>query len=327
MTVSVPDANIYTDIQGLAELRRFASQKSPEVLRIVAQQFEALFIQQLLKGMRNAKLSEGLMDSDAGDFYLDMYDKQIALNMAQGRGIGLADMLVQQLSQSYLQESEFTRVQSHGLNQVIDEGLSRIHLPAEQGTTKNERWPSEVGGTIDTVNMQNLTEPLLPNKFVNTVWPLAVKTGQNLGVDPQVLIAQAALETGWGKFIGQHADGRSSHNLFNIKAGDSWHGDHVVISTLEFRDDIAQQGSAKFRSYDSFNASFDDYATLLRNSTRYRDALTKAGSGQDFIHALHKAGYATDPEYSNKIIEILEGATMKQAISAIKLSSKQTITG
>lgn len=106
MTVSVPEANIYTDMQGLADLRRSADQKSPEALRIVAQQFEALFIQQLLKGMRSAKLSEGLMDSEEGDFYLDMFDKQIAINMAEGRGIGLADMLVRQLSQSYLQEPE-----------------------------------------------------------------------------------------------------------------------------------------------------------------------------------------------------------------------------
>ena len=147
-----------------------------------------------------------------------------------------------------------------------------------------------------------------------------------MGADPRALLAQAALETGWGRAILQHPDGRSSNNLFNIKADHRWDGERVSVNTLEYRDGVARQEQANFRAYDSLAESFEDYVTFLRGSPRYREALARAGDGQAFAAALQKAGYATDPAYGAKIARIMGSDTLGEAMGSIKLSQAGTLT-
>lgn len=327
MTISLNDRSVYTDLQGLQKLRNAAEKHSPEALRAAAQQFEALFIQQLLKTMRAAKLGEGLFDSEESEFYLDMSDKQMAIDLAKGKGIGLADMIVKQLSQSYGagKQSSDPDEQRSGINhslQVNTKIVKSLDVYAknivQQVHAETDRNDSLL--TIDSVDISTMEQ------FVENLWPLAERAGKELGVDPKIIIAQTALETGWGKHIGRNNQGLSSHNLFNIKANSAWGGDHIVVKTLEYKDGVTHPQLAKFRAYDSFNASFNDYVRLLKGSPRYARALSLAGNSGDFIQELHTAGFATDPEYSQKIIEIAERLRPQIMSSAIKVSINETIT-
>lgn len=279
-----------TDFLGIAKLRADAraDAKSPAVLRKVASQFEAIFVQMMLKGMREAKLADGMFDSNQQDHYLDMFDSQIALNLSQGRGIGLADLLVRQLGGT-------------------EESAASVAASAVAGGARSR-------------------ERMSPQDFVRAVWPHAQRAAETLGADPKALVAQAALETGWGKSIISRPDGGSSHNLFGIKAGAGWEGERVSVGTLEFEDGVAVRKRADFRAYDSFADSFQDYARLLSTQPRYQGALTQADDPAAFAHALQQAGYATDPAYARKIEGILGGNVLASALAGLKHSATGTLT-
>jgi len=149
------------------------------------------------------------------------------------------------------------------------------------------------------------TEFTSPKDFVEKLWPLAQTAAEKLGTRPEVLVAQSALETGWGKFISKDANGQTSNNLFNIKAGKDWEGKRVSIETVEFRNGRAVKEQADFRAYDSLEDSLDDYVSFLQTSPRYEKALEHAENPEVFIQLLHKAGYATDPNYSDKVTNII----------------------
>ena len=146
-----------------------------------------------------------------------------------------------------------------------------------------------------------------PQQFVETLLPLAESVAAELGVDPKVLLAQSALETGWGRHLIQRSEGGSSHNLFNIKADSRWSGDKAFVGTVEFRDGVAQQERSAFRVYESYEQSFRDYAEFLKGSSRYQQALEQAGDPYRYLRGLQQAGYATDPEYADKISRIFDG--------------------
>jgi flagellar protein FlgJ len=311
-------ASVYTDFQGLAELRGEAGSRSPEVLEKVARQFESLFLQMMVKSMRDASLAEDdLMGGEGVELYRDMYDKQLATQMAgEGKGIGLADMLVRQLKGSQTQTP------------ADDAAAGVFAVPARQAFTADRTEAPEADHAADPVPVaekaaaRESTRFDSPEEFVERLWPHAQRAARKLGVAPQALIAQAALETGWGKAVIQHGDGRSSHNLFNIKADGRWDGDRVAKSTLEYRDGVAQREKAWFRSYDSFAASFDDYAAFVQGNPRYGGALEAAGDPARYIDELHKAGYATDPAYARKIQDILG----RDTLAAVKFSGSGTLS-
>jgi flagellar protein FlgJ len=325
MDISTQSASVYTDLNGLDQLKYQLKGDSVDDLRVVAQQFEAIFIQQMLKTMRDASLSEGLFDSNSSDFYVDMLDKQMSLNLSAGKGIGLADVIVQQLSSRLNIKTE-------------ESGLTEQSLPAEvsepgpilsqAGRESGEVKPADAsadnvtgiipivlkpGGFLSNASNQNITDP---ETFIKSLWPLAVNAAKEIGVNPQVLVAQAALETGWGQHIANNENGNSSHNLFNIKAGSSWQGETVTLATTEIRNGIAVKEYAAFRVYDSFNASFEDYIALLKNNPRYDKTLASSVDAHDYAAALQQAGYATDPDYSAKIMRIANGETMAK-VSAV----------
>jgi flagellar protein FlgJ len=281
----------FADPQGLNALRNDAKAQDPAALKEVAKQFESLFTQMLLKSMRDANKSfgESMFGSEQTEFYQDMFDNQMAMHLAQGRGLGLADMLVRQL------QTQSDRTQATG------DGLERNSVSELTAVGQDARMPraqERAGAAIH--------HPLSASKqdFISQMRPHAEAAARELGVDPHALLAQAALETGWGKSIPCNAAGECSFNLFGIKAGSRWAGPSVNVPTLEFEEGIPVRKIERFRAYESPAESFRDYARLIGRSARYQNAV---GAGNDvaaFASALQQGGYATDPNYARKLVAV-----------------------
>jgi flagellar protein FlgJ len=252
-----------TDFRQFAKLRANAHTDDPAALREVARQFESVFTKMMLESMRAASFGDPLFGSDQGDMYQDMMDDQLAIEMSQGKGLGLADLLIRQLS--------------HGAN------------PKAPGQIES------TGGAGDTAKQ----------KFLDMIGPAAEKAGRELGIDPRAIIAQAALETGWGRSTpGQESKDGPSNNLFGIKAGASWKGASVDSATHEYANGVARGETASFRAYEDAQASVSDYVSLLRDNPRYAAALNTGGDVRAFATALQRGGYATDPDYANKLVDV-----------------------
>jgi flagellar protein FlgJ len=179
-------------------------------------------------------------------------------------------------------------------------------------------------GAKDTTSANSSASSLSPEQFVKELWPCAEEAGKELGVDPRHLLAQAALETGWGKSLPCDANGKTSFNLFGIKAGDSWSGDSVSVRTLEFEGGVPMPKVAKFRSYDSAADSFRDYVALLRDNPRYAEALNTGSDTDAFANALQRGGYATDPAYAQKISAISQNLRISE--TSLKSSTEAPMT-
>lgn len=285
---------VYTDFQGLTDLRREAGSNSQEALEKVAKQFEALFTQMMLKSMREASVGDGLFDNDQSRMYQDLYDKQIAVELSSKQGLGLADLLVQQMRGE-------TAAASGSVEGQRDEG-GNFAVP--QRASNLEFIPAVVQES-PAASPSNEASFAKPESFINDLWPHAERAAKELGTEPQALLAQAALETGWGNATLRHADGSSSHNLFNIKADARWDGATVAKRTLEFEQGVGIRTLATFRSYGSYEESFNDYVQFLKSNPRYAPALKEAADPEAFVTGLQDAGYATDPDYASKINEIM----------------------
>lgn len=307
----------YVDFNELTALRREAGKDPSQALEKVARQFEALFMQMMLKSMREAGTEEGgLFDNDQTRLYQDMYDKQISLSLSEGgNGIGLAKLLVQQMQKTMPQQSGETEQTGNVL--LLDKTVpSRSHYSFSRALP-----------AVNANSVEMKTEPRFdsPESFIDTLLPHAQKAGEELGIDPRAILAQAALETGWGKAVIRHANGRSSYNLFNIKADSRWQGEQVGKQTLEYRQGVTVREQASFRSYGSLEECFADYTAFLKNSGRYRDALATE-SGGEFAEQLQKAGYATDPAYAGKIKRILNSDLLVHAGAGLNLPDDGTLT-
>lgn len=314
----IADANAFLDLQSLAALKGKATQsggRDIDQLRQVASHFESMFIQMLLKNMRATSFDDGgLFNNDYTKFYQNMFDQQISVEATKGmgKGLGIAEMLVRQLSGT---------PQSAGRMNGQPAGVTRETLFGPQPAQPQTEAQSGAEG-MQAANARPTTEPARwspqsPREFLQDIWPHARRAAATLDVPPEAIMAQAALETGWGKHVMQHADGSSSFNLFGIKADNRWQGGQVVKPTLEFRDGVMQQERAAFRAYDSLAEGFDDYARFLQTNPRYRQAL-QADTGVEFATGLHRAGYATDPEYSSKIRSIMYRSDFQQQLAALK---------
>lgn len=273
-----------TDFTQFHTLRSGAEKNDPEVLREVAGQFEALFVQTMLKSMRDAKLAEGIFgESDQHDMYQDMLDQQFAVNLSTGRGVGLADMLVRQL------EGATTSAGT----------AEKIMQSQHPDRTAKPAWQK-------------------PEDFARDIWPHAEKAAQKLRVPPEGLVAQAALETGWGRHVMQRADGGFSFNLFGIKAGSSWSGPVASKRTLEFVDGTPEQQLARFRAYPDIESTFEDYVRVVGTQPRFDAVRDHADDPRGFAEALQASGYATDPAYADKIAAIVNSKTMQRALADVK---------
>ncbi len=304
MDIASQYADVYTDFQGLSRLRAEAANNDKESLRKVAGQFEALFIQMMLKSMRDANLGEGIMDSEHVKTYQSMYDQQIALDLSRSGSLGLADLMVRQL----------TRGPGSG-GADTDSGAQPLAPPAAgRGAAKADAAPGGAAAGTYTAVHGNDWRPASPDDFVRELLPHARRAAAELGTSPEVLIAQAALETGWGRQMIRHQDGGNSYNLFGIKADAGWQGARAVTDTIEFRDGLMRKERAAFRAYDSLSGSFSDYVHFLKSNPRYRAALEQAADPAAFTRALSQAGYATDPRYHDKIKSIMDGSRIQDAL-------------
>jgi flagellar protein FlgJ len=315
--LTAPQSDVYTDFTSLAELKNQAKRKTPDATKQVAKQFESIFVGMMMKSMRQAKLAEGILDSKQSDFYRDMYDQQLSVHLAAEGGIGLADIIARQLgSKQTVQVLNNKTINEYKRNTLFrNSALKNNQSPPITTSEEVERSlkgsiaksVKQSNKTLDTapLNLDKNSAPLHPdNNFVNQLLPFAKKAAKELGVDAKVLISQAALETGWGKSIIKASDGTNSYNLFNIKADRSWQGQQVKVGTLEFREGQARKEIAGFRAYSSYQESFDDYVKFIKTNPRYETAMDKAQNPEQYMFELQQAGYATDPNYTNKVMKI-----------------------
>ncbi len=326
---NVQAADVYTDFNALAGLKAEAKKDSPEALKAVAKQFEALFLNNILKSMRAGKLSEGLLDSQESDSYNEMYDQQLAVHLSGDPGVGLADLIVKQLSPKSAAQNAEGSFNRPANNQALGGSASAIASSsgiagntAKLQSNKIDSWiNTDTEGSQTIINSYiNDSEPLsdmteIPFKnnntkssstddFIRQLLPHATQAAKELGIDPKVILAQAALETGWGRSLIKNSNGSTSFNLFNIKADKSWTGKQAQVSALEFDQGIAKKVNSGFRAYSSFKESFADYVDFIKTNPRYGDALKQVNNGERYLQELQQAGYATDPNYANKIMTI-----------------------
>ncbi|MDB5765033.1 MAG: flgJ [Herminiimonas sp.] len=278
-------AKLAADSNDLNALRQSARQNSPEALKAAAKQFEALFMNMVMKSMRDATPQDGLFDSEQSKMYTSMLDQQISQNFAK-RGIGLADALIRQLSNN---------------------GGSPLPSIKPEQTTPATGLP---GAAIQPDNRYP-PQSSHAKAFQDRLAAHAEEASRITGIPAKFMLGQAALESGWGKKEIVAADGTASYNLFGIKATGGWKGKVVEVATTEYVDGVAQRKMEKFRAYDSYADSFKDYAGMLRNNPRYRNVLANAQDAVGFAQGLQRAGYATDPDYAAKLTRII-----KQSLSA-----------
>ncbi|WP_017220303.1 flagellar assembly peptidoglycan hydrolase FlgJ [Moritella dasanensis] len=311
------------DTHNLDSLRKRAQGNDEGALKEVAKQFESLFTNMLMKSMREANAAfetDSPMNNNYTQFYRDMQDKQMAADMSQTGSLGLADVIVKQLS-------------NDGGNYMPASSLKGDTNPLQNlrpAKTADKTLAENVeGNAIPAVNADGnaavatiKVDPALPaaaakmqfnspEEFVASLAPFADTVAKRLNVSPDVLLAQAALETGWGKKVSTDNKGDSSHNLFNIKADKRWDGPTASVDTLEFNDGVAKREKHQFRSYENFESSFNDFANFLQSGDRYSNALSNSADSAQFLNGLQQAGYATDPNYAAKIQNVMKHDAFK----------------
>ncbi|MCU0759123.1 MAG: flagellar assembly peptidoglycan hydrolase FlgJ [Steroidobacteraceae bacterium] len=301
MAIDPARATTYTDLQSLTALKREARTQEPGALRETARQFESVFTRMLLQSMRQASQGDALFDSQQSGFYRDMFDDQLAIELSRGRGLGLAEMMVEQLMRS-------------GATAPGPGAAAAGAADTAAATSGPGRWPGSAAAQAPAAaSAATATDPgggttsADREAFVREMLPHAEAAGRRLGVAPRTLIAHAALETGWGRSMPRGPEGASSFNLFGIKAGGGWQGASVAAATTEFEGGVAGTRIERFRAYGSPSASFGDYAGLLQGSGRYAAALGTGDDAARFGRALQQGGYATDPDYARKLAAVAAG--------------------
>ncbi|HEX5363884.1 MAG TPA: flagellar assembly peptidoglycan hydrolase FlgJ [Gallionella sp.] len=272
------------DAQSLDQLRAQARQSPDQALKAAAQQFESVFLNMMLKSMREATPQDGMMESDQTRMFTGMLDQQLAQNMSS-RGVGLADIMVQQLSRSL--PGQAAAVESGGVQVPLD--LQSTATPASRGIS-----------ALPSAYSENAQQD-----FVNRMLPHATQASRASGVPAQLMLGQAALESGWGKREIRMADGSNSFNLFGIKATAGWNGKVAEVMTTEYRDGVAHKQIERFRAYSSYAEAFQDHARLIGSNPRYAEVLQQAGNPAGMAVAIQRAGYATDPNYADKLVRVM----------------------
>ncbi|MEW6590596.1 MAG: flagellar assembly peptidoglycan hydrolase FlgJ [Pseudomonadota bacterium] len=283
------------DVQGVNALKLEARQATPEALRATAQQFEAVFLNMLMKSMREATPQDGMFDSEQTRMYTAMLDQQLTQKLAS-RGIGLAEVMVRQLSVAMQPPA----VPGEGPAQPIPLQREAPAIPL-----KPDGLPFDATPVGPAASSPRAGLPAHVDAFVQRLLPHAQQASAATGIPARFMLGQAALETGWGRHEMRGADGANSHNLFGIKAGSNWKGRTVDMVTTEYVDGKAQKQVERFRAYDSYAESFRDYASLLRNNARYQNVIAEGRDAAGFAHGLQRAGYATDPNYAQKLLNVI----------------------
>lgn len=332
---------VYTDLASLNRISVQARNDKGAAMQSIARQFEQMMVQQMMKSMRQANEGFGdgdMMSSSEEKFYRDMFDSQLSLSLSQGRGFGIAEALLRQFRGKYASAAG-TEKNPTAPNASLEgarapggvslDGVLRRQFatPAQAmealanipGAENNPEFAEAVYRLFQDDGVQDGDRTMAvdasgidgtPEGFVRTLRPLAERIGRQLGIDSRLLLSQAALETGWGQKVLQRSGGVSSYNFFNIKAGADWQGATVTVPTLEYRNGVAVRETAVFRAYRTPEESFSDYARLIGENPRYEQALARGGNPVAYIRSLAAAGYATDPQYADKVLAIFRSDAM-----------------
>ena len=322
-------AQFVQDFSGLNGLRE-AAQSNPndqKALRKAAEHFESIFMKMMLQSMRKAE--EVLEDQDSPfnsqetKFFRGMMDDQMAVDLSSTGALGLADLIVEQLSPGAGNITAASMLRNDGqlARAQANPQASQFIDSADKQAQKQAQHSSQFAATEQANKTQNQPEAVeFANKqdFVDKLTPYATLAASKLGISPIAMIGQAALETGWGQKMMQKLDGSNALNFFGIKADNRWDGDKTTVNTLEYRNGVAQQEKANFRAYSNIAESMQDYADFILNSPRYQQAVEAADSAKNYFSELQKAGYATDPNYADKIMSVLKDSVFDSARDMLK---------
>lgn len=337
-----PSNTSYHDLTSLQNIRSQSKNDQAGALRQAAEQFEAIFVSMLLTSMRKAGEAfeaEGMMNSETTKFYRDMHDSQLASDLAKNGSLGLADLMVQQLSPTAAkkgpsgQPMALETAQAMALpaeRQAVTQILpaksampTAAFIKASQPVASLPVTSTEQIKTSETKAAASKWQVESPADFVKALLPAAKQTAKVLGLDPMALIAQAALETGWGQRMITGANGEQSFNFFGIKANNGWQGKTAVVNTLEYRQGVAQKEQAAFRSYSSPEQSLQDYSQFIQNNPRYQQAVKVTQDTEQYFTQLQAAGYATDPAYAKKIMAVYQSPAIEQVRNELMLVRSQ----
>ncbi|OYV37830.1 MAG: flagellar rod assembly protein/muramidase FlgJ [Thiomonas sp. 20-64-5] len=352
--------------QGLNQLKAAANAdpRSPQAIKAVAQQFEALLMQQMLTAMNATSLGPDMLGDTAGPMFKSMFNQQLATTISQGQGIGLASFIARELSSRYGTPPGAAPKPSaipadHGSNAAAHPVSGTLSTPGARAAALNAAMLPLTGSGSATLPREPLSVyrqhalPVLPTQqsaapasasvephaaqpsatapvsgdaeptaaeqarqFIASILPSVQTAAKQIGVAPVAILAQAALETGWG----QHAPG---NNVFGVKAGAGWNGGTVQTLTQEFRNGVASVGTAAFRAYQNMAESVQNYAALLARP-RYQSARNQGNDISAFASALQRSGYATDPHYAAKLVAIARSPRMQQALDQLGMPSSLT---
>ncbi len=309
------------DAKGLSSLKRSAHDNSPEAIRGVAKQFEAIFLGMMLKSMRDAMPSNGPLDNEQSRTFTTMLDQQLAQNLV-GKGVGLAEILVKQLTKFQVNAPEHNAIQHNATGQQSANTLTRgaSSVPSEVMPFFSGQMLSRSLAKINhyTQTQQFRVDPSTWNKdssntnggnhiseFASRMMPFAEKVSARTGIPAIFMVAQAALESGWGRSELKFENGAPSYNLFGIKASGNWTGRTVDAMTTEFIDGKYVKQVEKFRAYDSYADSFKDFTDLIRQNARYSNVMRHLHDPISYSQAMGKSGYATDPHYGAKLQSVI----------------------
>ena len=328
-------ANRAVDTYGANRAGEHASSKRQAEIKEVARQFEALLMHTLLKSMRETTSQDGLLDNDQTRLYTSLLDQEIA-QLISRRGLGLAEILERQLSRMDADSGatpwQAIRQAAPALfdsgnafdswNEVAAPGMA-AKLAIAEASARSGLQRSEANlpvapnkhapDTDDLVEAHNSAGQSHVREFIDAVRPHAMAAAERSGIPAQFLIGHAALESGWGRYQIRNPDGHTSHNLFGIKADQSWSGDVAEVTTTEYVGGLPVKRVEQFRSYDSYQAAFIDYADFLRSNPRYASALQATGDARAFASELQSAGYATDPRYADKLTAVINHSLLRDA--------------
>jgi flagellar protein FlgJ len=303
------------DYRGLADIQRQTKSNDPKALKAAAQQFEALFVQMVLKSMRDATPKEGMFDNEQSRMYESLLDQQLAQVMSSKKGIGLADVIERQLKRQGATPSGSDEgmllepvLRSYELLRQRSLNLPTSSAVTSSGHLRPDGLPVPPAPTFEATPGSSTVPPANAREFISRMLPEANAAAQETGVPAGFLIAHAALETGWGRSEPRGSDGRPSYNLFGIKAGRNWTGDSVEASTTEYVQGVPQRRTERFRAYGSYAEAFRDYAQLLTTHPRYANVVG-AQDASRFARGLQAAGYATDPAYASKLERVIGAVT------------------
>ena len=304
----VLDQRLSLDVQGVDALRRTVRSSPQEGMKQASKQFEVMFMQMVLKSMREATPQDGMFGSQQEKMYTSMLDQQLAQNLS-GRGLGLAEAMFAQLNRTaggaIVPPVPLPADKQPGLSGTA---VSRAPQPVAFAAAPVVRTPDL--SLYETATAQaTLSRSALPQahveQFVSRMLPAAQRASEATGVPAQLIMAQAALESGWGRREIRAEDGQTSYNVFGIKADKSWKGPVVETLTTEYVNGVAQKGRASFRAYGSYDEAFSDYARFLVMNPRYANVLSTQDPAEA-AHGLQRAGYATDPQYGGKLVRIMK---------------------